>query len=235
MPDCPRPPRRTRPSAPPAAAPSVTFSASGADEPRAGRALSRRLAAGPPDAATVAGPPALDVLRLHGEGLVDVAYGTVDSPLGELLVAVTEAGLVRLSWVADGTGPVLEMLARTVSPRVLEAPSRTDRVRRQLDEYFAGRRRRFDVEVDWRLTAGFGRAILQATAAIPCGEVRTYSQMAADAGSPRAARAAGNALGANPIPIVVPCHRVVRAGGHLGGYTGGLDRKRHLLRLEGVL
>jgi methylated-DNA-[protein]-cysteine S-methyltransferase len=119
---------------------------------------------------------------------------------------------------------------------VLEAPARLDEVRRELEEYFEGRRDHFDVDIDWSLTTGpFTRKVLQATARIPFGEVSTYSRIAAKAGSPRGARAAGNALGSNPIPIVVPCHRVLHGDGGLGGYTGGLDRKVLLLTLEGVL
>jgi methylated-DNA-[protein]-cysteine S-methyltransferase len=171
--------------------------------------------------------------RAAREGLLDVAYGEVDSPFGSLLVAVTPRGLVRLSYPEEHG--VLEELARRVSPRILRAPAGIDEVRRELEEYFEERRRRFDVPIDWRLTAGFGRRILRATARIPFGSVSTYREVASEAGSPLATRAAGNALGRNPIPIVVPCHRVIRTGGHLGGYTGGLDRKEALLRLEGVL
>ena len=119
--------------------------------------------------------------------------------------------------------------------RVLEAPGRLDEVRRELDEYFEGRRTEFDVPVDWSLTRGFGRRVLRETARISYGQVRTYTEVATGAGSPRAVRAAGNALGANPVPIVVPCHRVLRIGGNLGGYGGGLDRKEFLLKLEGAL
>ena len=130
---------------------------------------------------------------------------------------------------------MLEALAERISPRLLEAPARLDPVRRELDEYFAGKRQQFDLELDWQLTSGFRQQVLRETAAIPFGETRTYMEMAASAGSPRAHRAAGSALGANPIPIIVPCHRVLRSGGGLGGYGGGLDVKRELLTLEGVL
>jgi methylated-DNA-[protein]-cysteine S-methyltransferase len=130
---------------------------------------------------------------------------------------------------------VLEDLARRVSPRVLEAPARLDDVRRELDEYFDGRRERFDTPIDWTHLAGFTREVLRATAKIGFGEVSTYAGVARAAGSPRAVRAAGNALGANPMPVIVPCHRVLRTGGALGGYTGGLERKEFLLRLEGML
>jgi methylated-DNA-[protein]-cysteine S-methyltransferase len=168
-------------------------------------------------------------------GLTDIAYAFEPSPVGELLVAVTPRGLIRLAYNAEEEADtVLDELARRVSPRVVEAPSALDEVRRELDEYFAGRRKAFDMPVDWRLHDGFGRRVLRATARIPFGEVLTYGQIAAKAGSPRGSRAAGNALGSNRIPIVVPCHRVVRSGGKIGGYTGGIERKEYLLELEGV-
>lgn len=197
--------------------------------------LERRLARG-------AGAPPLDLDRLAGalrsrageEGLLDVAYASVDSPLGELLVAVTPRGLVRLAYLQEATDTVLDELADRVSPRVLRAPERTDAVRRELEAYFAGERRSFDTPVDWSLVRGFAASVLRATARVPFGQLTTYRDVAGAAGSPRAARAAGNALGSNPIPIVVPCHRVVHADGGLGGYTGGLDRKRFLLALEGA-
>jgi methylated-DNA-[protein]-cysteine S-methyltransferase len=169
-------------------------------------------------------------------GLLDVAYATLDSPVGTLLLAMTPAGLVRLAYV-DYTDEdaVLADLAARVSPRVLAAPGKLDQPRRELDEYFAGRRKQFDLEIDWSLTRGFGRRVLQATAQIPFGSVSTYKDVATEAGSPRAHRAAGNALGSNPLPIVVPCHRVLHTGGGLGGYTGGLERKQLLLGVEGAL
>jgi methylated-DNA-[protein]-cysteine S-methyltransferase len=174
--------------------------------------------------------------RADQEGLLDVAYASVDSPLGPLVVAATPHGLVRVSYSEfRGEDEVLEELARRVSPRVLEAPARLDGVRRELDEYFEGRRQGFDVPVDWSHLAGFTREVLRATAKIGFGEVSTYAGVAAEAGSPRAVRAAGNALGANPMPVIVPCHRVLRTGGGLGGYTGGIERKEFLLRLEGAL
>ncbi|HEV7847030.1 MAG TPA: methylated-DNA--[protein]-cysteine S-methyltransferase [Thermoleophilaceae bacterium] len=174
--------------------------------------------------------------RADEEGLLDVAYTSVDSPLGPLVVAATPKGLVRVSYSEfRGEEDVLEELARRVSPRVLEAPARLDGVRRELDEYFDGRRQDFDTPIDWSHLAGFTREVLRATAAIRFGEVSTYAGVAEAAGSPRAVRAAGNALGANPMPVVVPCHRVLRTGGSLGGYTGGLERKEFLLRLEGML
>lgn len=175
--------------------------------------------------------------RADAEGLVDVGYAQVDSPLGRLVLAASPRGLLRVAYedFNGGLDAVLEHLALRVSPRILEAPARLDAVRRELDEFFAGRREGFDVPLDWSLTSGFTQRVLQATAAIPFGAVSTYREVAEGAGSPKATRAAGNALSANPIPIVVPCHRVLRTGGGLGGYTGGVDKKEQLLALEGVL
>jgi methylated-DNA-[protein]-cysteine S-methyltransferase len=173
--------------------------------------------------------------RAAADGLLDVAYGTYDSPLGPLTAFVTARGLVRLSYPGEPIDAQLDELAARVSPRVMEAPQRTDAVRRQLEAYFGGTRRAFELPIDWRLLSGFRAEVLRATARIPFGAVSSYREIATAAGSPRAYRAAGNALGSNPVPIVVPCHRVLHAGGGLGGYTGGLDRKRYLLRLEGVL
>jgi methylated-DNA-[protein]-cysteine S-methyltransferase len=171
----------------------------------------------------------------EAEGLVDVGFAFADSPFGPLLVAVTARGLVRLSYPDRDPEEELAEVARLVSPRVLESARSTDEVRRELDEYFGGRRTEFEVPVDLTGVDGFRRRILEATARIPFGGLRTYRQVAERAGNVRAVRAAGNALGSNPIPIVVPCHRVVRTGGGLGGYTGGLERKELLLRLEGAL
>jgi methylated-DNA-[protein]-cysteine S-methyltransferase len=173
--------------------------------------------------------------RAAAEGVLDLAYAEVDSPLGRLLAVATPTGLVHLGYPNRPADDQLEALAARISPRNVEAPAALDPVRRQLDEYFGGRRRDFDLALDWQLSAGFARAVLERTAAIPFGETRTYGEMAAAAGSPRAFRAAGSALGSNSIPIVVPCHRVLRSGGGLGGYGGGLDVKRELLTLEGVL
>jgi methylated-DNA-[protein]-cysteine S-methyltransferase len=175
------------------------------------------------------------VERAAARGLLDVAYATADSPFGPLLVAITPAGLVRLAYANERPDDVLDDLAARVSPRIMEAPARVAGVRRDLDEYFAGHRRRFRTPIEWSLTSRFGRRVLRATAAIPFGGSSTYREIAAVAGSPRGSRAAGNALGANPIAIVVPCHRVLRTGGGLGGYTGGVDRKERLLQIEGVL
>lgn len=168
------------------------------------------------------------------EGLLDVAFGFADSPFGPLLVAVGRRGLLRVAYPDQSPDEVLAELAEEVSPRVLESARSTDAVRRELAEYFEGRRRSFAVKVDLSSIQGFRKKILQQTARIPFGSVITYRDVATRAGSPLAVRAAGNALGSNPVPIVVPCHRVVRTGGGLGGYTGGLDRKEALLELEGV-
>jgi methylated-DNA-[protein]-cysteine S-methyltransferase len=166
-------------------------------------------------------------------GLLDVAYATFDSPVGTLLLAATPHGLVRLAYLgSEEEGKILEQLAAKVSPRVLAAPRRLDDPRRELDQYFAGRRRRFQVPLDWQLTHGFARRVLEATARIPYGATSTYKHVASDAGNAAASRAAGNALGSNPIPIIVPCHRILHTGGGLGGYTGGLERKRRLLAVE---
>jgi methylated-DNA-[protein]-cysteine S-methyltransferase len=182
-------------------------------------------------------PSALEAAtaRFAAEARADVAYARVDSPGGTLVVAATPKGLVTIAYedFRGGLDPVLERLARRLSPRILEQPARLDAVRRELDEYFAGRRQAFDVPIDWALYTPFGRRVLQATARIPFGATATYGQVAAQAGNPKASRAAGRALGANAIPIVVPCHRVIGAGGRLTGYTGGVHRKEALLRLEG--
>ncbi len=173
--------------------------------------------------------------RVSAEGLADVSYAPVDSPFGTLLAASTSRGLVRLAFPEEDVDAVLERLARRISPRIVEAPASFDAVRRELDEYFDGSRRAFELAQDWTLMSAFGRKVLGATYDIPYGGVLSYAEVAAEAGSPRGSRAAGNALGSNPIPIVVPCHRVLRSGGNLGGYGGGLDRKRYLLELEGAL
>jgi methylated-DNA-[protein]-cysteine S-methyltransferase len=173
--------------------------------------------------------------RAAEEGLLDVAYALVDSPLGKLLAAQTKRGLVELAYEDDDADRLLAELSARVSPRVLEAPAKLDEVRRQLDQYFEGKRTEFDMPIDWSLSRGFTQRILQATAKVPFGQLATYREMASKAGNERAVRAAGNALGSNHIPIIVPCHRIIRTGGALGGYTGGLERKEFLLKLEGVL
>jgi methylated-DNA-[protein]-cysteine S-methyltransferase len=176
-------------------------------------------------------PPIADAAA--AAGLLDVAYALLDSPVGRLLVARTPVGLARIAYLdGDAEETVLSDLAARISPRLLVAPRRLDEPRRELDQYFHGRRRSFDIALDLRLMTDFGRRVLTATAAIPYGSVSTYREVATRAGSPRGSRAAGNALGSNPLPIVLPCHRVLHSGGGLGGYTGGLDRKRTLLGIE---
>lgn len=166
-------------------------------------------------------------------GLVDVAYTTYDAPFGLLVLAGTSLGLVRLAF--DPVEAVVGDLSARLSPRVLSAPHRFDGVRRQLDEYFAGQRTSFDIEVDLALAGSdFRRAVLAAAAAIPYGQVRSYSDVARSAGSPAAVRAVGSALGANPVCVVLPCHRVLRSDGRVSGYAGGPERKDFLLRLEGA-
>jgi methylated-DNA-[protein]-cysteine S-methyltransferase len=173
--------------------------------------------------------------RAEAEGLVDVAFERHDSPLGTILLGATEQGLVRVGLPAEGEDAVLEELARRVSPRILRTPRGTlTRAHHQLDEYFDGRRRTFDVPLDWRLAHGFRRDVLRATARIPYGRTASYRDVATRAGSPAAVRAAGTALATNPLPILVPCHRVLRTGGALGSYRGGADAKARLLELEGV-
>jgi methylated-DNA-[protein]-cysteine S-methyltransferase len=166
----------------------------------------------------------------------DVAYAVVDSPIGALVAAATPQGLVRLAYedFNGGLDAVLDNLAGRLSPRILENPARLDGVRRELDEYFAGKRTTFDLPIDWALYSDFGRRVLEATAAIPFGQTATYGDVAREAGNAKASRAAGRALGANAIPIVVPCHRVIGTSGKLTGYTGGMHRKEALLRLEGI-
>jgi methylated-DNA-[protein]-cysteine S-methyltransferase len=197
-----------------------------------GAELRRRAVASPADAER-AGRRFSE--RADAEGLFDVAYAGADSPFGPLVLATTERGLVRIGLPNQSQDEVLEELAGAISPRVLELPSRLDRAQRELELYFEGRLQRFDLPLDWRLSHGFRRKVLRETARLPYGGTATYAEMAARAGSARAFRAAGSALGSNPIPIVVPCHRVLRTGGNLGGYGGGLEMKQALLRLEGAL
>ena len=173
--------------------------------------------------------------RAAADGLVDVAIAEVDSPIGVLLVAVTRRGLVRVAFEEEDRDRVVDALAATISPRLLSSVSLTDEVRRELDEYFAGERRRFDLRVDRRLMHPFAKEVLAATGRVGYGRLATYGEIARRIGHPKAARAVGAALGSNPVPVVVPCHRVIGAGGSLTGYGGGLPRKRALLALEGSL
>jgi methylated-DNA-[protein]-cysteine S-methyltransferase len=172
--------------------------------------------------------------RATEAGLLDVAFRTLDSPVGPLLLAATPLGLVRIAYQQEGHDAVLQALAGRISPRILAAPRRLDDVARQLDEYFAGRRTAFDVALDRRLSAGFRRTVLDHLAAISYGRTESYAQVAVATGHPRAVRAVGTACATNPLPVVVPCHRVLRSDGSLGGYLGGLEVKRALLELEGA-
>jgi methylated-DNA-[protein]-cysteine S-methyltransferase len=176
----------------------------------------------------------LEVLRERAaaEGLLDVAYATADSPFGTLLLAKTPQGLVRLGLPNEDLDELLADLAGRISPRVLEAPAGLDEERRELDDYFAGRRHAFELPIDWQLSHGFLLRARQGIVAIPYGETRTYTDLARGAGNERAVRAAGSACSRNPIPLVVPCHRVLRSDGSLGGYAGGLEMKEKLLDLE---
>jgi len=166
------------------------------------------------------------------EGLLDVAVTTVDSPVGPLLLAATEQGLVRVAYASEDHDAVLQALADRISPRVLRAPARLDPVVRQLEEYFTGRRTAFDLPLDLRLSGGFRRAVLARLREVAYGTTSSYAALATAAGSPRAVRAVGTACATNPLPVVVPCHRVVRSDGALGGYVGGPEAKRTLLTLE---
>jgi methylated-DNA-[protein]-cysteine S-methyltransferase len=181
-----------------------------------------------------------DLGRLHDrlaavarrDGILDVAYRIVGSPVGPLLLAATEQGLVRVAYAREDHDSVLQALADRVSPRVLHAPARLDLAARELGEYFAGRRRGFDLPLDWRLSAGFRRTVLRHLPQIGYGHTASYATVARLAGNPTAVRAVGSACAANPLPVVVPCHRVVRSDGSMGGYLGGTDAKRTLLTLE---
>ena len=166
------------------------------------------------------------------DGVLDVGYRVIDSPVGPLLLAATEQGLIRVAFALEGHDAVLQTLADKVSPRILSAPGRLDAAARELDEYFAGRRHAFDLPLDWRLSAGFRRTVLNHLPEIGYGHTASYSAVAQLAGNPRAVRAVGTACATNPLPLVVPCHRVVRADGSMGGYRGGPEAKRTLLTLE---
>ena len=170
--------------------------------------------------------------RARREGLADVGYSVVDSPLGPLWIAVGPRGLSMISYGTEPNATDLGRLIRTYGPGILPDPRRTSTVERELDQYFNGRRRSFDVDVDLTGLTPFQRRVLRATARVPYGKLVTYKTVARQAGNEAASRAAGAAVGANPIPIVVPCHRVVASDGTLGGYAGGLDAKRRLLAIE---
>jgi len=172
--------------------------------------------------------------RAAAEGLLDVAYTRTDSPFGPLLLATTPRGLVRVGLPNQDEEEILAELAGRVSPRVLEAAKPLDEARRELDLYFAGKLTEFELPLDWQLSRDFRRRALRAIARIPYGQTRSYTEIATSAGNERAVRAAGTACGTNPIPVVVPCHRVLRSSGGLGGYGGGLPMKEALLALEGA-
>jgi methylated-DNA-[protein]-cysteine S-methyltransferase len=199
------------------------------------RALERGIGSDAESSGAAAAAAQRLTARILADGLEDVSYAPADSPFGRLLLAATRRGLVRVAFPEEDVDSVLERLARQLSPRIVEAPASLEPARRELEEYFEGRRHGFDVALDWSLVGPFARRVLRVTADIPFGGVLSYGQVAAEAGSPRGSRAAGNALGSNPIPIVIPCHRVLRSGGAIGGYGGGPERKRWLLELEGAL
>jgi methylated-DNA-[protein]-cysteine S-methyltransferase len=202
--------------------------------PDAPRDLSRDLARALP-----AAPRQLDALHARlaaaaaAEGVLDIAYRTLDTPVGTLLLAATELGLVRVAYGSENHDTVLQALADRISPRILHAPAQLDTIATELEEYFAGRRRTFDLPLDWRLSAGFRATVLHHLAAdLAYGQTASYGTVAQLAGNPKAVRAVGTACATNPLPVVVPCHRVVRADGSMGGYIGGPDAKRALLTLE---
>jgi methylated-DNA-[protein]-cysteine S-methyltransferase len=172
------------------------------------------------------------VRQAEAEGILDVGYRTIDTPIGALLLAATEHGLVRVAFALEGHELVLERLASAISPRILHAPHRLDAAARQLDEYFAGTRTRFELPLDWRLAKGFRLSVIQQLPTIEYGHTASYAELAAAAGNPRAVRAVGSACATNPLPIVVPCHRVVRSDGTIGQYLGGTPVKVTLLELE---
>jgi methylated-DNA-[protein]-cysteine S-methyltransferase len=192
------------------------------------------LLAGPTDPAD----PAVERLRARladraqEQHLLDVAYRTIDSPVGPLLLAATPLGLVRVAYAREDHDAVLAALAERISPRVLRAPARLDDAARQLDGYFAHRRRRFELPVDLQLAHGFRRTVLEHLPEVGYGRTVSYGELAAEVGNPRAVRAVGTACATNPLPLVIPCHRVVRGDGTPGGYVGGPDIKRVLLELE---
>jgi methylated-DNA-[protein]-cysteine S-methyltransferase len=171
-------------------------------------------------------------VRANSAGLLDVAYRTIDTPVGTVLLAATAAGLVRVAYNREDLDTVLATLADKVSPRILHAPQRLDDAARQLDEYFSHRRRIFDLPLDLRLTKGFRRLVLGYVPDIGYGHTASYGAVAAAVGNPRAVRAVGTACATNPLPLVVPCHRVIRSDGLIGSYLGGIEAKKALLNLE---
>jgi methylated-DNA-[protein]-cysteine S-methyltransferase len=202
-------------------------------EPTAGTVLTALAAGFPePSPAELGDLHARLARRAADEGLLDLAHRTADSPFGPLLLAATDRGLVRVAFDCEGHDAVLARLAELISPRILRSARRTDDAARQLDEYFAGRRRTFDLAVDLRLAHGFRRSVLEQLPGIAYGTTRSYAEIARAAGNPAAVRAVGSACSHNPVPLVVPCHRVVRSDGTIGQYLGGTDAKVALLALE---
>lgn len=175
------------------------------------------------------------VAAAEAEGVLDVAYRTVDTAVGPLLLAATDRGLVRIAYEGQDHDAVLQALSTKVSPRILRDGNRLDHAAREIEEYFAGRRKTFDLPLDLRLATGFRLGVLQHLPTIGYGRTESYAQVATAAGSPRAVRAVGTACATNPLPVVVPCHRVVRSDGSLGQYAGGAEAKRTLLTLEGAV
>jgi methylated-DNA-[protein]-cysteine S-methyltransferase len=196
--------------------------------------LARQLRRDLPIAADdLAGLHARLVAAAGTEGILDIAYRITDTPVGPLLLAATERGLVRVAYASENHDAVLQTLADRISPRILHAPARLDEVAAELDEYFAGQRSAFEIPLDWRLSAGFRSVVLHHLATeVGYGETASYGTVARLAGSPRAFRAVGTACATNPLPVIVPCHRVVRSDGSMGDYLGGLEAKRTLLTLE---
>ncbi len=184
------------------------------------------------DGPSAEGARARLIADAEAAGLLDLAYRVIDSPFGPLLLAATSDGVVRVAFDGEDHDRVLDDLSGRISPRILRAPSRLDQPARQLDEYFAGSRRSFDIAVDLRLARGFRRTVLHHLRSIAYGATESYTTVAAASGSPGAVRAVGSACATNPVPLVVPCHRVVRSDGTIGQYRGGTDAKRKLLALE---
>jgi methylated-DNA-[protein]-cysteine S-methyltransferase len=168
----------------------------------------------------------------EAEHLLDIAYRTIDTPVGELLLAATEAGLVRVAYASEDHDRVIQTLCDRISPRILHHPARLDAAARELGEYFDGRRRAFSLDLDWRLSAGFRETVLRHLSDIGYGHTASYATVAGFAGRPKAVRAVGTACATNPLPVIVPCHRVIRSDGSMGGYLGGLEAKTTLLELE---
>lgn len=185
-----------------------------------------------PDEEDIASLYARLAARADEEGLLDVAYRTLETPVGRLLLAATQAGLVRVGYEREGLATVLDRLAAEISPRILRTPRRLDEAARQLEEYFSGRRTRFDLPVDLRLAGGFRRSVLDYLPAISYGQTASYQSVAAAVHNPKAVRAVGTACATNPLPLIIPCHRVIRSDGSLGAYLGGHEIKRQLLAME---